>query len=131
MLKRTKYFFMGLISIVVLTSMLTIVFAEPITSNIAALYDNIKIQINGVIITPRDAQGNIVEPFIIDGTTYLPVRAVGEALGMNVNWNDSTKTVIMEVIKNEDDTKERTQPEVTTITKIFEDSFINKPLDEK
>jgi len=37
-------------------------------------YKDIKIELNGEEITPKDANGNYVEPFIIDGTTYLPVK---------------------------------------------------------
>ncbi len=43
-------------------------------------YREIKIVIDGQEICPRDAAGNEVEPFILDGTTYLPVRAVADAL---------------------------------------------------
>ena len=41
-----------------------------------------------------------MEPFIYEGTTYLPVRAVSEALGKNVSWDSETKTVM--VTDNED-----------------------------
>lgn len=58
-------------------------------------YNNIKILLNGKEITPTDANGNAVEPFIIDGTTYLPVRGVASALGMNVGWDNTTKTVTL------------------------------------
>lgn len=58
-------------------------------------YQGIKITLNGEEITPKDGAGNIVEPFIIDGTTYLPVRAVSGALGLNVDWDGSTNTVIL------------------------------------
>lgn len=58
-------------------------------------YRDIKISLNGKEITPKDANGNIVEPFIIDGTTYLPVRAVAGALGLDVDWNGDTNTVIL------------------------------------
>lgn len=53
-------------------------------------YNNIKIVIDGEEITPKDVLGNVVDPFIMDGTTYLPVRAVSEALGMDVRWDGST-----------------------------------------
>lgn len=59
-------------------------------------YNNIKIMINGKEVTPTDANGNAVEPFTIDGTTYLPVRAVGSALGMEVGWNGETNTVTLD-----------------------------------
>lgn len=56
-------------------------------------YTDIKIELDGTQITPTDANGNAVEPFAVNGTTYLPVRAVSNALGLNVNWNSSTNTV--------------------------------------
>ena len=62
-------------------------------------YNNIKIKINGKEIEPKDSNGNLVEPFTISGTTYLPVRAVSEALGKNVGWNGETKTVFVSSIE--------------------------------
>lgn len=71
----------------------TLVFAEPVKQNIEAVYNDIKIVIHGEQITPKDGDGNIVNPFIYDGTTYLPIRAVSEALGETVDWDGSTNTV--------------------------------------
>lgn len=34
-----------------------------------------------------------VEPFISEGTTFVPMRAIFEALGAKISWNDTTKTV--------------------------------------
>lgn len=56
-------------------------------------YSDIKICIDGERITPTDANGNYVEPFIIDGTTYLPVRAVASTFGKEVSWDGNTRTV--------------------------------------
>ena len=56
-------------------------------------YRDIKITLDGKSITPKDATGKTVEPFIMDGTTYLPVRAVADALGLDVKWDSSTSTV--------------------------------------
>ncbi len=58
-------------------------------------YNNIKITLNGNEVNPVDADGNYVEPFIIEGTTYLPVRGVANALGLDVDWDGETNTVIM------------------------------------
>ena len=56
-------------------------------------YRNIKITVDGSTVTPKDANGNTVEPFIIDGTTYLPVRAVASAVGYDVEWDSNSSTV--------------------------------------
>lgn len=34
-----------------------------------------------------------VEPFITEGTTFVPMRAIFEALGASVKWNGTTRTV--------------------------------------
>lgn len=60
---------------------------------VTTVYNDIKIVVDGKEITPKDANGNVVEPFIIDGTTYLPVRALANALGEDVSWEQSTSTV--------------------------------------
>ena len=43
-------------------------------------YNDIKITLDGEALIPRTADGNPVEPFAIDGTTYLPVRGIASAL---------------------------------------------------
>lgn len=69
--------------------------ASNVGKTLYANYMDIKLVIDGVEVVPKDAGGNIVEPFVVDGTTYLPVRAVGEALGKEVTWDGNTKTVYL------------------------------------
>ncbi len=59
----------------------------------------ISIYINGTKITPKDGNGKVVEPFTVNGTTYLPVRAICEALGKTVTWDGSTISVKINDIK--------------------------------
>lgn len=63
------------------------------TQMIEANYMGIKLVVNGVEVTPKDAAGHEVEPFASNGTTYLPVRAVAAALGQDVEWEGETRTV--------------------------------------
>lgn len=63
--------------------------------NLTADYTDIKIELDGKQLTPTDANGNAVEPFAVNGTTYLPVRAVANALGLTVRWDGSTSTVTL------------------------------------
>ena len=58
-------------------------------------YNDIKIRLNGEELIPKNANGEVVEPFIIEGTTYLPVRAIASALGLNVDFDWATQTVIL------------------------------------
>ena len=51
--------------------------------------------IDGKEYHPTDAGGNTVEPFIYNGTTYLPVRAIGNAFDKEVDWEPQTSTVIL------------------------------------
>jgi hypothetical protein len=92
--KQFKGFFQGFI-----VAVLILAFALPALAAFqkqATLnYNDIKIMVNGDTISPKDANGNIVEPFIIDGTTYLPVRAIADAVGLDVAWDGSTSTVIL------------------------------------
>ena len=74
----------------------TTAFATVGSRTAELFYNNIKVMINGKEVTPTDANGNAVEPFIIDGTTYLPVRGVASALGMNVGWDSATSTVTLD-----------------------------------
>lgn len=63
--------------------------AEDGTREISAAFRDIKIIVDGKqLSTPA-------EPFIYNGTTYLPVRAVGEAVGKEVAWDNDTKTVTL------------------------------------
>ena len=99
MKSKIKGFVFGMI--IGLTFAATLVFASSglITKQLS--YDNIKIELDGKEIVPKDANGNYVEPFTIDGTTYLPVRAVSGALGLNVDWDDKTNTVLLSTKQSE------------------------------
>jgi hypothetical protein len=92
-LKNTKGFISGFVCCALLTALVGTAFASTGTKSIQAAYNNIKIYVDGNLITPKDASGNAVEPFISGGTTYLPVRAIGEALGKTVDWDGATQSV--------------------------------------
>ena len=63
--------------------------------SINVLYDDIKIIIDGIEYTPRDANGAVVEPFVYNGTTYLPVRGVAGAFGKEVEWDPQSSKVYL------------------------------------
>ena len=59
-------------------------------------YRSVTIELDGETLVPTNERGESTEPFIIDGSTYLPVRALAKALGFRVDWSDSDSTVLLE-----------------------------------
>lgn len=55
--------------------------------------EDIKIFIDNEEIELKDVNGTVVKPFIIDGTTYVPVRGVSNALGYYIRWNGGQRSV--------------------------------------
>lgn len=59
----------------------------------AELRKDFKINVDGVQKRFADANGNVVYPMLYNGSTYLPIRAIGNLMGKNVSWDGSTETV--------------------------------------
>lgn len=83
----------GTIIVTLITS--TIVFAGWRVQVVERFYKDIKIVLNGKEIIVKDANQNKIEPFIIEGTTYLPVRGIASALGISVEWDSKNNKVIL------------------------------------
>ncbi len=77
-----------IVTTLVLTTTLT-VSAKVAKVEIPVFFNDIKIWVNGEELETEK------EPFIYEGTTYLPVRDVGEAVNKGVNWNNDIKSVLI------------------------------------
>ena len=88
-----KKFISGIVVGALICSTATVAMASTGSKSITATYRDIKVSVNNTLAELTDANGNKVEPFIYNGTTYLPVRAVATALGQQVSWDSSTSTV--------------------------------------
>lgn len=62
-------------------------FAADTIVNLKAYYRNIKIFKNGTQTYMTS------QPFIVDGTTYLPLRAIAELLDKDITWNGTTYSI--------------------------------------
>ncbi len=72
---------------------LCITFLLIITPTIA--HASCNILVDGTMLVCYDSQGNVIEPFVENGTTYVPVRAIAEAFDTTVNWDQDTLTVFL------------------------------------
>ncbi|MDR0570296.1 MAG: copper amine oxidase N-terminal domain-containing protein [Clostridiales Family XIII bacterium] len=91
--EKLKGIAIGFLAAAVVFSVAGAVHASVGTFQLNATYANIKIYVDGKPIEPKDVKGDKVEPFIVSGTTYLPVRAVSEALGKDVEWDAENRAV--------------------------------------
>ena len=66
--------------------------AAPVT---AQLRPDITIVIDGYSAGFRDVNGTAVYPILYEGTTYLPIRAIGNIMGKEVDWINDTCTVAL------------------------------------
>ena len=61
----------------------------------AYLDQDITVKYDGQAQAFTDANGKTVYPISYNGTTYLPVRAVSGLLGIDVDWDQATRTVLL------------------------------------
>lgn len=95
MKKQWKSFWGGVFVCLLLVGLIGSAAATIGKRTVEVDYNNIKVTMNGTAVNLVDANGSAVEPFAINGTTYLPVRAVANSLGLDVGWDGATSTVTL------------------------------------
>lgn len=95
-MKKTKIIAIVALFVIVLT---VSVFAADWDKVTAVIRSGITVIMDGNVLTMKDANGNVVNPIVIDGTTYLPIRALSETLGKSVEWVGETETIILGELK--------------------------------
>lgn len=55
----------------------------------------LKITVDGAAKTFKDSNAKVIFPFIYNGTTYLPVRAVCDMVHIPVSWDANSKTILL------------------------------------
>ena len=74
-----------------------IIFATKDSFLITMQIDNTIMSVQKIIKIELDSP-----PFIVDGSTLVPVRAVAESLGCSVEWDPQTYTVDISTVSKED-----------------------------
>ena len=103
------------ITIVLMMILTNFVYASVGSKEETLQYMGVKLSIDGNEIVPMDVNKNVVNPFIIDGTTFLPVRAFSEALGKEVKWEGDTNSIYI-TSKNDIKKQEMTSSDATAYT---------------
>ena len=113
MKKRLQGFIVGFLCCFFLTA---VVFAEPILETVSVFFDDYRIVING---KDKSDYPEDMKPLNYNGRVYVPLRYVGEALNMEVNWVESEKTILLD---NKADKKFILKPEKSISSQQLADS---------
>ena len=87
--------------LIVITAIFCLLFSITLLANgnihqiTAYINNNLKLKVNGENFIPTDEDGTALTPILYNDRTYLPVRALGNALDTYVDWEESTQTVII------------------------------------
>lgn len=107
------------------TTLVGIGAASLISEIKAELRKDFTIRVDGDKQNFRNADGEKVYPILFEGTTYLPVRAIGELMGKVVYWDEGKKEIDLRT----EDIKETTT--VTDADVIFDSKDNSKDKPEK
>lgn len=70
-------------------------YAKRQNETIEVQYNNIKVYKDNVLCELKDSNGSVIEPFIYNGTTYMPVRGTATLADMQVTWDGATQSVYL------------------------------------
>lgn len=70
--------------VIITTMLMSTVFGAQVKKTIDVIYNSVNLTVNGTRIN--------ADNILYNGTTYVPLRAVAEALGKDVGWNQDTNT---------------------------------------
>jgi len=92
---KNSLFKMGLGVLIGIMLGSSIVYAASTRKTIDVTYNNIKVYKDKVLCELKDANGTVIEPFIYNGTTYMPVRGTASLADMDVTWDGATQSVYL------------------------------------
>ena len=92
--------------------------ADKIKEIKAYLRPDFTVKIDGQQQVFKNADGEVVYPLVYDGTTYLPVRAIGEIMGKKVYWHENEKRIELKENKSDEskENKSKTDASANLIT---------------
>ncbi|HIW33055.1 MAG TPA: copper amine oxidase N-terminal domain-containing protein, partial [Candidatus Paenibacillus intestinavium] len=85
----------AILGVTILASMGTGAYAANKLQEIKAhLNPDVKVKVDGAPVQLKDVKGNAITPILYKNANYVPARAVADALGVAVDYDQATGTII-------------------------------------
>ncbi|MBR5701201.1 MAG: copper amine oxidase N-terminal domain-containing protein [Oscillospiraceae bacterium] len=94
-MQKCRSFLLGVLATAVLFCLAIPAIAAGGTVSWDSVFVGAKIVIDGETLQPKDVNGNPVDAVIYKGTTYVPIRAVANALDLSLEWDQGSRTVYL------------------------------------
>lgn len=92
-MSKKKWIIPIYIAAMALTGSAGVYASSTLESITASLNHNLSIEISGKAYKPTGPNGEALSPIIYQGTTYLPVRSISEALNTDVNYDSGNNKI--------------------------------------
>ena len=97
-LHGAKNFILGMVTMALVFALVMSVSAQVRTRNVTITYDNIRITIDGRETPLTDLQGRVIEPFLMDGTMFVPISPLVRQFGKTSTYDASTRTLAIRTV---------------------------------
>lgn len=94
-MSKKKWIIPIYIAAMALTGSAGVYASSTLESITASLNHNLNIEISGKAYKPTGPNGESLSPIVYQGTTYLPVRSISEALNTDVNYDSSNNKILI------------------------------------
>ena len=91
---KLKRVFLSFLLVAVLFSTVSYAAGKIYNKNLSATFGRIKLSYNNKDVTQDVEDKYDTPPFTVDNRAYVPVRAIGEIMGVDVDYNHKTHTAI-------------------------------------
>ena len=104
-MKKVRTFLVGFLTAVILMGLALPAIAAGGTVSWDNVFVGVDVVIDGEKAEVKDESGSPVEAVLYKGTTYVPVQMMADALGLDLNWDQDSRTVYL------GDVPEKPEPE--------------------
>ena len=104
-MKKVRTFLVGFLTAAILMGLALPAIAAGGTVSWDNVFVGVDVVIDGEKAEVKDESGSPVEAVLYKGTTYVPVQMMADALGLDLNWDQDSRTVYL------GDVPEKPEPE--------------------